>query len=88
VYQAIKLNKTSTGRTMTEAVTYWLPASAALVRILVRSCGICSGQIWTGARFLRVFRFPLLISPPTAFCECSSEVLSASVLVKCFVRVF
>jgi hypothetical protein len=39
----------------------------ARIRVQVRSCGICGGQIGTGEDFLRVFRFPFpVLIPPTA----------------------
>jgi hypothetical protein len=49
------------------AVSCRLPTAAARVRTRVRLCGICGGQSGTGAGFIRVLRFPLLIIiPPTA----------------------
>jgi hypothetical protein len=52
-------------RAIAQAVSRWLP-SRRLVRVQVRSCGICGGQSGIGARFLRILRFllPILI-PPT-----------------------
>jgi hypothetical protein len=51
------------GRAVAQAVSYWLPTVAA--RVCVRAaCGVCGGQSGTGAGFLRVLRFPLLITPP------------------------
>jgi hypothetical protein len=43
----------------------WLPTAAVLVQSQFRSCGICGGQSYTWAGFLRVLQFPLsiLISP-------------------------
>jgi hypothetical protein len=59
--------KNAVGCTTVQAVSRWLPTAAARVRARVRSCGICGGQSDTGADFLRVLRFPLLIFiPPTA----------------------
>jgi hypothetical protein len=44
-----------------------LPNAVVRVRTRVRSCGICGGQSGTGARFLRVLRFPLsVLIPPLA----------------------
>jgi hypothetical protein len=55
------------GRTTAQAVSRWLPTSAARVRSQVRSCGICGGQSSNGAGFLRVVRFPLpILIPPNA----------------------
>jgi hypothetical protein len=51
------------GRAVAQAVSRWLPTAAA--RVSVRAvCGVCGGQIGTGAGFFRVLRFPLLIIPP------------------------
>jgi hypothetical protein len=47
-------------------VSHRLPTAAARVRAQVGSCGICGGQSGSGAAFLRVFWFPLLIITPTA----------------------
>jgi hypothetical protein len=49
------------GRAIAQAVIRRLLTSAARVRAQVRSCGICGGQSGTGARFLRVLRFPFSI---------------------------
>jgi hypothetical protein len=55
------------GRAKAQAVSPRLPTAADRVRARVRSSGICGGQSGTGAGFLRVLRFPLLILiPPTA----------------------
>jgi hypothetical protein len=55
------------GRAMAQAVSRWLPTAVARVRSQVKSCGIRGGQSGTGARFLRVLRFPLpILIPPTA----------------------
>jgi hypothetical protein len=54
---------TLSGRAIAQVVSRWLPTAAARIRSQVRSCGICGGQIGTGAGFLRVL--PILI-PPTA----------------------
>jgi hypothetical protein len=54
-------------RAIAHAVSRRLPTAAARVRAQVRSCAICGGQSGTGARFLRVLRFPLaILIPPTA----------------------
>jgi hypothetical protein len=65
------------GRVIAQAVSRWLPTSAARIRDQVRSCGILGGQsgIWAG--FLRVFRFPLpILIPPTAPHSSSSIIRS------------
>jgi hypothetical protein len=55
------------GHAIAQADSLRLPTAAALIRSRVRSCGFCGGQSFTGARFLRVLRFPLPIHiPPTA----------------------
>jgi hypothetical protein len=51
------------GRAVAQAVSRWLPTSAARVRFRA-ACGVCGGQSSTGAGFLRVLRFPLPIIPP------------------------
>jgi hypothetical protein len=45
------------GRAIPQAVSCWLITTADRVRDMVRSCGICGGQIGTGADFLRLRRF-------------------------------
>jgi hypothetical protein len=52
------------GRAIAEAVTRWLPTSAAWVRARVWLSGICGGKSGAGADFLRVLRFPLPIFIP------------------------
>jgi hypothetical protein len=52
------------GRAIAQAVSRWLPTAAARVGARVWSCGICGGQIGTGADVLRVLRFPLPIFIP------------------------
>jgi hypothetical protein len=53
-------------RAIAQAASRRLPTAAARVRSQVRSCGICGGRRDTGAGFLRVLWFPLLILiPPT-----------------------
>jgi hypothetical protein len=59
VYQA-----TVHGRAITQAVSRWLPTTAAEVRSRVWSSGTCDGQSGTGAGFLQVLRFPLPIFIP------------------------
>jgi hypothetical protein len=49
------------GRAIAQAVSRWLPATAARVRARVWSSGICGGQSGAGAGFIRVLRFPLPI---------------------------
>jgi hypothetical protein len=50
------------GRVVAQAVRRWLPTAAARVRFRA-ACGVCGGQSGTGEGFIRVFRFPLPISP-------------------------
>jgi hypothetical protein len=54
------------GRAIAEAVSRWLPTSAARVQSRVWSSGICGGQSVAGAGFLRVLRFPLPSIPPNS----------------------
>jgi hypothetical protein len=54
-------------RAIAQAVSRQLPITAARVRAQLKSCGICAGQIGTGAGFLGVLPFPLpILIPPTA----------------------
>jgi hypothetical protein len=61
-FQPYSLFKTW-GRDVAQAVIRWLPTAAAQVRVRA-AYGVCGGQSATGAGFLRVLRFPLLIIPP------------------------
>jgi hypothetical protein len=55
------------GHAIAQAVSRWLPTSAARVRSRVCSSGICGGQSGAGAGFLLVLRFPLpIFIPPIA----------------------
>jgi hypothetical protein len=45
------------GSALAQAVNRRLPTVAARVRVLVRSCGLCSGQSGIGTGFLRVLPF-------------------------------
>jgi hypothetical protein len=57
----------ASGRAIAQAVSRWLPTTAARVRARVRSCGIYGGQSGIRAVFLRVLRFPLpIFIPPIA----------------------
>jgi hypothetical protein len=54
-------------RAIAQAVSRWLPISAARVQSQVLSSGICGGQSGAGLGFLRVLRFPLpVFIPPIA----------------------
>jgi hypothetical protein len=55
------------GRTTPQAASRWLPTAETLVRVQVRSCGICGRQSGARTGFLRVLRFllPILIPPTT-----------------------
>jgi hypothetical protein len=58
-------NVNVTGRAIGQAVSRRLPTMTALVRAQVRT-RICGGQSDSGARFLRVLRFPQpVLIPPT-----------------------
>jgi hypothetical protein len=62
-----RLTTAEPGRATAQAVSRRLPTAAPRIRAKVTSCGICGGQSGTGASFLRVLLFPLLILiPPTA----------------------
>jgi hypothetical protein len=54
------------GQAVAQVVSSRLSTAAGRVRDRIRSCGICGGQSDIGEGFLRVFRFPLPIIPPTA----------------------
>jgi hypothetical protein len=55
------------GRAIAQALSRRLPTAATWVRTQVNSCGICGGRSGTGARFLRVLRFPMpIFNPPSA----------------------
>jgi hypothetical protein len=60
--------------TLRVEVFHWLDTAAARVRALLRSSGICGGQIGTGADFLRVLRF-LLISIQLIALHSSSSII-------------
>jgi hypothetical protein len=49
-----------------EAVSRWLPTTAARVQSRVWSSGICGGRSGVGAGFLRVLRIPLPFIPPNS----------------------
>jgi hypothetical protein len=51
---------TKKGSAVAQAVSRWLPTTAARVRIRA-GCEVCGGQSGTGACFLRVLLFPLPI---------------------------
>jgi hypothetical protein len=52
---------------LTQAVSRWLPTTAARVRSQVKQCGICGGKSGAAVGFPRVLRFPLpILSSPTA----------------------
>jgi hypothetical protein len=53
------------GHAVAQAVSRWLPTAAYRVRVRA-ACGVYEGQSGTGAGFLRVLRFPLLIIPPVS----------------------
>jgi hypothetical protein len=52
------------GRAIAQAVSRYIPTTAAWVRSRVWSSGICGGQSGAGTGFLRVLRFPLPILIP------------------------
>jgi hypothetical protein len=63
------------GRAIAQAVSRRLPTAAVRIRAQVRSCGICGGQIGTGAGFLQALRSPLpILIPPTALHSSSSII--------------
>jgi hypothetical protein len=63
------------GRAITQAVTRWLSIAATRIQAPFRSYGICGGRSDTGAGFLRVFRFPLLILFPSTAPHSSSSII-------------
>jgi hypothetical protein len=60
----VGINFADKGRAIAQAVSRWLPTTAARVRARVWSSGICGGQSGTGAGFLRVHQFSLPIFIP------------------------
>jgi hypothetical protein len=52
------------GLAIAEAVSRWLPTTAARVQSRVWSSEICGGQSGARAGFLRALRFPLPFIPP------------------------
>jgi hypothetical protein len=54
------------GRAIAEAVSCWLPTTAARVQSRVSSSGICDEQSGARAGFLQVLRFPLPFIPPNS----------------------
>jgi hypothetical protein len=58
-----------------QAVSRWLPTTAARVRARIWSCGICGGESGAGAGFLRVLRFPLPIFIPPIAPQSSSSII-------------
>jgi hypothetical protein len=76
----LRLSSVSVGmcrwhRAVTQAVSRRFPTAAARVLAQVTSCGICGGQSGTGACFLRVLRFPLLILIPPTVPHSSSSII-------------
>jgi hypothetical protein len=66
------------GRATAQAVSRWLPASAARVRARVVPCEICDGQRGTRAGFLQVLRFPLPIFIPPIAPQSPSSIIWGS----------
>jgi hypothetical protein len=63
------------GSAIVQAVSRQLLTAAVRVRVQVTSCGICGRQSGTGARFLRVLRFPLPIFIPAPAPHSSSSII-------------
>jgi hypothetical protein len=75
-YNKNELEKvTDTQRAIAEAVSRWLPTSAARVRARVWSCGICGGQCGAGADVLRVLWFPLTVFIPPSPLQSPSSII-------------
>jgi hypothetical protein len=55
--------------------SHQFPTTAAWVQAQVRLCGICGGQGGTGAGFLRIRQFPLLILIPPTTPHSSSSIM-------------
>jgi hypothetical protein len=53
----------------------WLPTAEVRIRDLICSCVICGGRSGTGADFLGVLRFPLLIFIPAVAPQSSSFII-------------
>jgi hypothetical protein len=67
------------GRAIAQAVSRWLPTTAARVQARVWSCGICGGQSGARAGFLRVLRFPLPIFIPPIAPQSASYIIGGLV---------
>jgi hypothetical protein len=69
------------GRAVVQAVSRWLPTSAARVRVRI-ACDVCGGQSGTGAGFLRELRFPpSIIIPPISTSSYSPAAGTIGLLV-------
>jgi hypothetical protein len=63
------------GRTIVQVVSRRLPTTATPVQAQFMSCGICGGQIGSGAGFLQVLWLPMLIFIPPIAPQSPSSVI-------------
>jgi hypothetical protein len=68
------------GRAVAQAVSRWLPTTAARVRVRA-AYGVCGGQSGIGVGFLRVLWFPLSIIPPISLLSKSPGAGTIGLLV-------